>query len=139
MPEASRIPFISSHQLVLVSVIINRTKVFRFVVDTGAQRIIISHAVAQTLGLDVVHPIRFEAMVTAERQTPPAPVVLLASVQVGGMRLRNLEAIVFDLPPTLRADGLLGLNFLERFRVTFEFDRSTLILRPRAGKPSRTA
>lgn len=134
MPEATRISFISGHQLVVVSAVINRTKVFRFIVDTGAQRIIISQAVAQTLGLDLAHPIRLEAIVTAERQTPPAPVVFLDSVQLGGMRLRHLEAIVFDLPHTLRADGLLGLNFLNRFRVTFEFDRSTVVLRPRPGR-----
>ena len=131
MPEATRIPFITAHQLILVPVVLNRTHVFRFIVDTGAQRTIISNYVADTLGLDVAHPIRLEAIVTAERQTPPAPVIGLDSVQVGGIRLRDLEASVFDLPPTLRADGLLGLNFLRQFRVTFEFDRSTLILRPR--------
>jgi len=26
-------------------------------------------------------------------------------------------------------DGLLGVNFLERFRPTFEFDETTLVLR----------
>lgn len=131
MPSATRIPFISGHQLVLIPVVLNRTKAFRFVVDTGAQRMIISHNVATTLGLDVSHPIRAEAIVTAERQTPPAPVVRLDSVQIGGIRLSRLEASVFDLPPALRADGLLGLNFLSQFRVTFEFDRSSSILRPR--------
>ncbi|MGH7774619.1 MAG: retropepsin-like aspartic protease family protein [Candidatus Binatia bacterium] len=129
MPDATRIPFITGHLLVLVSVVINRTKVFRFIVDTGAQRVIISRDVADTLGLDIVHPLRLETIVTAEWQTPPAPVVRLDSVQLGGIRLRDLEASVFDLPSALRADGLLGLNFLRRFRVTFEFDRSTLILR----------
>lgn len=129
MPAATRIPFISGYQLILVSVILNRTKAFRFVVDTGAQRIAISHDVADTLRLDVAHPLRFEAIVTAERQTPPAPVIRLDSVQLGGIRLRDLEASVFNLPPTLRADGLLGLNFLRGFRVTFEFDRFTLVLR----------
>jgi clan AA aspartic protease (TIGR02281 family) len=129
MPDATRIPFITGYQLVLVSVVLNGTKAFRFIVDTGAQRVIISRDVADTLGLDIGHPLRFEAIVTAERQTPPVPVVRLDSLQVGGTRLRGLEASVFDLPSILRADGLLGLNFLGRFRVTFEFDRSTLILR----------
>ena len=129
MAEATRIPFIVGHKLVVVSVVLNRTRAFRFIVDTGAQRTVVSHDVAETLGLDLARPLRFEAIVTAERQTPPAPVVRLESVQVGGMRLRDLEASVFNLPPTLRADGLLGLNFLSRFRATFEFDRSTLILR----------
>jgi len=112
MPDATRIPFIPGHLLVLVSVVLNRTKAFRFIVDTGAQRVIISRDVADTLGLDIAHPFRFERIVTAERQTPPAPVVRLDSVQLGGIRLRDLEASVFDLPSTLRADGLLGLNFL---------------------------
>jgi len=79
MPSATRIPFISGHQLVLIPVVLNRTKAFRFVVDTGAQRMIISHNVAATLGLDVSHPIRAEAIVTAERQIPPAPVPRLLS------------------------------------------------------------
>ena len=131
MPSATRIPFIPGHQLVLVPVLLNRTRAFRFIVDTGAQRIIISHDVAATLGLNISHPIRAESIVTAERQTPPAPVVRLDSVQIGGIRLSHLEASVFDLPTALRADGLLGLNFLRGFRVTFEFDRSSLILRSR--------
>ena len=129
MPEATRIPFITGHQIILVSVVLNRTKAFRFIVDTGAQRTIISHDVSDTLGLDIAHPLRFEVIVTAERQTAPAPVIRLDSVQLGGIRVRDLEASVFDLPPTLRADGLLGLNFLRRFRVIFEFDRSNLVLR----------
>jgi clan AA aspartic protease (TIGR02281 family) len=131
MPSANRIPFLPGHQLVLVPVLLNRTKAFRFIVDTGAQRIIISSNVAATLDLDVSHPIRSEAIVTAERQTPPVPVVRLDSVQIGGIRRSDIEASVFDLPSALRADGLLGLNFLREFRVTFEFDRSSLILRPR--------
>ena len=130
MASATRIPFISGHRLVLVPVVINRTKAFRFIVDTGAQRIVISHDVAATLGLNTSHPLRAEAIVTAERQTQPGPVVRLDSLQIGSIRLLQLEASVFDLPFVLRADGLLGLNFLREFRVTFEFDRSTMILRP---------
>lgn len=134
MPETTRVPFITEHQLILVPVVLNHTKAFRFIVDTGAQRIIISRYVAETLGLHILRPMRLEVIVTAERRTPPAPVVRLDSVQVGAVRSSDLEAVVFDLPPTLRADGLLGLNFLRQFRVTFEFDRSTLILRPQTSR-----
>jgi hypothetical protein len=84
MSDATRIPFITGLQLILVSIVLNRTKAFRFIVDTGAQRTIIAHDVADTLGLDIAHPLPFEAIVTAERQTPPAPVVRLDSAQVGG-------------------------------------------------------
>jgi hypothetical protein len=45
----------------------------------------------------------------------------------------GLQAFVYDLPPTIRADGLLGLDSLRRFRVTFDFESRVLILRePRA-------
>jgi clan AA aspartic protease (TIGR02281 family) len=108
---------------------LNRTNIFRLIVDTGAQQTVISRDVSDTLGLDIARPLRFDRIVTAERQIPPTPVVRIDSVQVAGMIVRNLEASVIDLPSTLKADGLLGLNFLRRFRVTFEFDRSTLILR----------
>ena len=95
MPDATRIPFITGHFLILVPVILNRTKAFRFIVDTGAQRIIISHDVADTLGLDIAHPLRFEAIVTAERQTAPAPVVRLDSVQSPPITFE------FDRPPLI--------------------------------------
>lgn len=83
MSDATSISFITGHQLILVSVVLNRTKAFRFIVDTGAQGTIITHDVADTLGLDIAHPLRFQAIVTAERQSPPAPVVRLDSVQWG--------------------------------------------------------
>src|SRR5438552_3902975 len=51
-------------------------------------------------------------------------------VQVGSSEATGLEASVYDLPAVIGADGLLGLNFLRRFRVTFEFDTRTLVLRP---------
>jgi predicted aspartyl protease len=59
------------------------------------------------------------------------PVVRLDRMQVGASSVANVLASVFDLPPLFRADGLLGLNYLQRFRVTLEFDTRTLVLRPR--------
>jgi predicted aspartyl protease len=47
------------------------------------------------------------------------PVVRLTQVHVGASSVTGLEASVFDLPAASRTDGLLGLNFLRRFRVTF--------------------
>jgi len=57
-----------------------------------------------------------------------APVVYLSNLQVGTQRVTDLEVLVVPLPGELRVDGILGVNFLERFRPTFEFDRSTLVL-----------
>jgi predicted aspartyl protease len=57
------------------------------------------------------------------------PVVRLNSLQVGDKKVNNLEVLIVALPAALRVDGLLGVNFLEKFRVTFEFDQATLVLR----------
>ncbi|MGH2350390.1 MAG: hypothetical protein ACRDJN_02095 [Chloroflexota bacterium] len=53
----------------------------------------------------------------------------LHRVQVGASVAARLVASVYDLPAAIGTDGLLGLNFLRLFRVTFEFDTRTLVLR----------
>src|SRR5437660_444322 len=82
--------------------------------DPGAERTIISRAVAERLNLNLSAPMRFEVL-TGVGQSPPVPVVRLNRVQVGASIVSGLEASVLDLPPIIRADGLLGLNFLRRF------------------------
>jgi hypothetical protein len=53
----------------------------------------------------------------------------LDRLRLGGSTVRGLEVFVYDLPPLLAADGLVGLDFLRRFRVTFDFEAGVLILR----------
>lgn len=81
--------------------------------------------------MDLDRPLRREVLVTVERQTQPIPLVVLDSLQVGGATVKGLTVGVFDLPAQVRADGLLGLDFLRHFRVTFEFDTGVLVLRER--------
>jgi len=99
-----------------------------FMVDTGAVMTTISRRVVDAIGLDLTHPYRWLNVVSAH-QTEAVPIIRLASLQVGGQRLTNLEVAVMDFPPTLRVDGLLGINFLRHFRACFEFKQPTLILR----------
>ena len=128
MARADRVFFAPRHQLVAVHVSINGLRDFLLVVDTGAARMVISSRAARRLGLDLAHPIRTEALVGVG-QTRPLPVIRLNAVQVGGSAVANLEASVLDLPPVFQADGLIGLPFLRRFRVTIEFDTRSLVLR----------
>ncbi len=137
MPRADRVPFLPGRALATVPVEINGVREFLLIVDSGAERTLISPLTASRLGIDLSRPVRLEPLVGVGR-TPPAPVVRLHRVQVGATRVTGLEASVFDLPSYFRADGLLGLNFLRRFRVTFEFDTRTLVLReppPRRRTP----
>ncbi|MGH2356010.1 MAG: retropepsin-like aspartic protease family protein [Chloroflexota bacterium] len=127
MPRGDRTPFVAGRTLVQVPAMLNRGLRVALIADTGAERMVISRLTAQQLGIDLSQPRRFEPLVGLGR-TASVPVVLLDRVQVGGSLVERLEASVYDLPPAFRADGLLGLTFLRRFRVTFEFDARSLVL-----------
>lgn len=45
-----------------------------------------------------------------------------------GKKIKNVEAIVKDLPPEAPADGLLGLSFLKYFKLTIDFKKGFLSL-----------
>ena len=128
MARGERIPFVGGRKLATVPVTLNTAREFTLLADTGAERMVISRQTAVDLGLDLAHPLRLEPLAGVGR-TPPVPVVRLSHVRVGAITVTGLEASVLDLPAILRADGLLGSSFLSRFRVTFEYDTKTLVLR----------
>jgi|GEM_PF-5076749 len=57
------------------------------------------------------------------------PICRLDRLAIGAVILPHHEVVVAEVPPVLRVHGLLGLDVLRRFRVTFEFDTRTLVLR----------
>jgi clan AA aspartic protease (TIGR02281 family) len=99
-----------------------------FLADTGTAITMLSQQVAEEIGLDLSRPVRHERIASVH-QVAQAPVLRLSSLRVGSQRMTNIEVLVLSLPPDLRVDGLLGVNFLEQFRPTFEFDHATLVLR----------
>jgi clan AA aspartic protease (TIGR02281 family) len=111
-----------------VPCLFNGTFRYWMLVDTGAALTLLSQQAAEEMGLDLSRAVRQEHIASIHR-TVPVPVLLLESLQVGAHRVSDMEVVVLPLPPELRIDGLLGINFLERFRPTFEFDRGTLVLR----------
>jgi predicted aspartyl protease len=126
MARADRVAFLPGGRLVTVLATLNVLLDVNIIADTGAQRTMISRKVAQRLGLH--QPLRMEALVGVG-QSPPVPVVRLDRLRVGASTMVGLEVSVYDLPPLISSDGLLGLDFLRRFRVTFDFVSGVLILR----------
>ena len=126
MPRGDHVSFLPGHRLVAVRAILNERVNADLIADIGAQQTVISRVLAQVLGL--TRPLRMQTLVGVG-QSPPVPVVRLDRLRVGGSSVAGLAVCVYDLPPLLAADGLLGLDFLRRFRVTFEFDAGVLVLR----------
>jgi len=97
----------------------------RFLLDTGATSCVITPLLAGQLGL--FPPTRYTQVETAAGPVR-AGVVRLRSVTVGSTRAEAVQALVID---ELEAglDGVLGLNFLDRFTYAVDPRRGLLELR----------
>jgi hypothetical protein len=126
MPRADRVPFLRGRRLIAVPATLNEQVDAILIVDSGAQQSLIGRDIAESLNLS--HPVRAQRLVGVG-QSPPVPVVRLDRLRVGVSSVSGLEVCVYDLPALLGAHGLLGLDFLRRSRVTFEFDSGVLVLR----------
>lgn len=95
-----------------------------FLVDTGATGVAMNSAQARRLGIDFRVTGEPGAAVTASR-VERVYHVMLDSVRVGGIELRNVEASVLDGPQPQRT--LLGMSFLGRLEM--QNDGQRLLLR----------
>ena len=123
------INFTPGSRTIPVSAILNRDTDQVFIVDTGASMVTIPRATAEYLGLavDDRNPVR--RVVTAGG-IKYAPEVTLFSISIGGWEVNDVRALVLDIPdqPDI---GLLGLSYLENFRMDMRTEEGILLLEPR--------
>ena len=95
-----------------------------FMVDTGASVIALNESSAARFGL---RPARgdYKATVTTANGTIRAAPTRLAMVDIGGLVVRDVEAMV--LPDEALSENLLGLSFLSKLR-RFEYANGRLVL-----------
>ena len=97
----------------------------RFLVDTGATAVALTAADASRLGLDLSRLDFHYRVVTASGEARAAS-VKLASVDVGGAKVVDVDALVIDRGLDT---SLLGMTYLGRLS-SFQATRQALILRP---------
>ena len=95
-----------------------------FMVDTGASVIALNETSAARFGL---RPSRndFNATVTTANGTIKAARTRLAMVDVGGLVVRDVDAMV--LPDEALSENLLGLSFLSKLK-RFEYANGKMVL-----------
>jgi clan AA aspartic protease (TIGR02281 family) len=112
-----------------VTAAINQEITQEFIVDTGASMVTIPLSTVRNLGIviSVRNPRRKVFTAAGELY---APEVVLDSITLEGFETYNVKALVMDIPnqPGL---GLLGLNYLRRFRVDLNTDEGMLMLAPK--------
>ncbi len=108
---------------------------YRFYVETGMQRSIISINLAQRLNLT---PLPEDAVTI----TRPGEIVhrrqaLLATLKVQGQVVRDLKVMVGDEALSYGCDGFLGMDVLGQFITTLDPEQMTISLRPPSKKTNR--
>src|SRR6201987_3541659 len=95
-----------------------------FMVDTGASVIALNESSAARFGLRPV-PNQYTAMVSTANGTIKAARARLDRVEVGGLVVRDVDAMV--LPDEALSENLLGLSFLSKLR-RFEYANGQMLL-----------
>ena len=97
----------------------------KLALDTGASNVMIPWRIAKALGFNPEMSNEKTEVITASG-TEFAPIIILDSVKVLGNEVKNVRAIVHNLPSKSYVDGLLGLSFLKNFNVKLNFKEGTL-------------
>lgn len=120
------VPYQKRNAVMVIPVTINGSIERPLAVDTGASYTIISAELASTLNLKP-HPTLPPITLETANGRIDARLVNLQTVTVGGLSSHNVIAAIHDLDDTAGIAGLLGLNFLNRFKMTVDAPRNQLL------------
>lgn len=98
------------------------------ILDTGASSTIVATDVMAQLGYDPANPSLARQRIITGSGIEYTPRATVRSATAIGQKVANLEVLCHDLPPESGVDGLLGLNFLKRFKLTIRFRKGTIDL-----------
>lgn len=93
------------------------------IVDTGASYSMIPKAVAKIIGLTGYYQSVEIATGTKIERVSKSSIPIFKAF---GFEYRNMSVLIHDLPSQIKADGLLGLNFLKKSKATIDFSKNLI-------------
>ncbi len=105
---------------------------YRFLVDTGSERTVISRQLANRLGLEGGQRTMLHSVVGANR----VDTVLIPSLTVSNNTISVVDAPALDAS-NIGADGMLGIDSLRARQVMFDFKGKTMSIRRAPARPER--
>jgi predicted aspartyl protease len=114
---------------IMVDVRINGSASARLLLDTGADRTLISPRALVAAGVSITRPIASGKM-SGVTGSDRIDYVVLDSLEIGESRVARLPIAVYEMSLS-RGDGLLGRDFLDRFNVSIDAARGEVRLAPR--------
>lgn len=121
------VPVLSAGNSSLVSVVLNQSITGNLMLDTGATHTVISQRLARLLSLRAIG----KSPVSTVGGVIAVNIARLRSLKVGEAEVTDLQIIVHDFSRDPRVEGLLGMDFLGRFRFGLDAQRQLLVLSPR--------
>lgn len=123
---AQRVPFTQRGGHIIVTGKVNGVAL-PFIVDTGASLVVIPPAIARRAGIDfgIASPVTLQTAGGRVR----APRVLLAELELGGIKRHGVAAVVHKAAADGNV-GLLGMSFLAAYRMSVDHDAGVLVLEP---------
>jgi len=91
-------------------------------VDTGATWTIMPIKTCSIIG--AIHQ-RSISIVTGSR-VESAQLMTIPLIRAFGVDITNFKVVAHDLPSSLLVDGLLGMNFLKRAKLTIDFSKNVI-------------
>jgi clan AA aspartic protease (TIGR02281 family) len=126
----SVVPLIREQKSFFVRVKLNDKLWGKFLLDTGASALQISGKMARRLKVDLSQA-QVVPVTLAGGAMVKGKIVTLKSVQIGGVELTNVQAIVLERDNMDLRDGLLGMSVLEHFVFQIDTQSGELILEER--------
>jgi predicted aspartyl protease len=117
-------------QRIMVDVKINGGFTTKLLLDTGADRTLISPRALQAAGVTITRPIATGQMQGATG-SDRIDYVVVDSLQVGEARVGKMPVGSYELAGEGAGDGLLGRDFLDQFKVTMDATAGEVHLAPK--------
>ena len=115
-------------QAIIVDATINGRTSAKLILDTGADRTVISPRVLETAGVPLTQGSPGE--IRGATGTARVQAAALDSLEVGGAKVSELLVIAHDIGERT-VDGLLGRDFLDQFKVSIDSDTGVVTLAPK--------
>jgi len=111
---------------IVAPVMINGYGPFRFIVDTGANRSLISTELAERLGFD--HASAQRVVMNGVTGSASVPAVHIDEIKAGELVLKGLQVPVVPRRQIGDADGILGLAELREMRLVVDFSKDKVLI-----------
>ncbi len=109
---------IDREERMTVPVRIGAKDTFNFVIDTGSQSTVVARSIAERLAL----PPSRRARIIGIAGTEAADTALVDEIGLGRRSFYNMEVVLFE-SRDIGADGIVGIDSLQRQRVLLDFDK----------------